>query len=240
MSGETLPQQEQISTGSSVLDRQLGSGLRAGSILAIRAPPASQCEGLLYTLMQERVTLFISTLSREAAVRRDLDQVRGHTTEVEVASVADEANMGSEMVKKLTGERSLPSNLTDQGTPLDETFELVRSLDRQANIIINPVTPLERLGDDKLYRTVLNELKSQVMETGGLGVLYCTQHDESPVLRDLTLSLADIVWTLEYATKASEQKYFLTVSKNRARSTPQERIELTINRTLEIDETRNI
>lgn len=235
------PTPERLSTGSSVLDRQLDTGLRAGSLLAVRAPPASQSEGLLYTLMHARPTLFISTLRRERAVRRDLDRATERGTDFRTASIVKEVNMDSEMVKEITGERSLSATgLTAGSGPLDEMFELVRSLDERTDVIVDSVAPLERCGDEKRYRTVLNELKEQVMRTGGLGVLHCFDHDDTPQLRETTLSIADIVWELEHMTRASEQKYFLTVTKNRGESVVREKIELFLGRNVQIDETRNI
>lgn len=231
---------ETVPTGNAILDRHFESGLRAGSLLAIRAPPASQSEGLLYTLMQERPTLYISTLRREAAVQRDIDRVTRRDADVETASIVDEINMDSEMVKKITGGRSLSANLSEQSTPLDETFELVRSLDAQTNVILNSVSPLERAGKPRMYRTVLNELKDQVMQTSGVGILHCVNHDGKPALRETTLSIADTIWTLEHVAKSNEQKYHLTVSKNRGAPITREKIELFLDQRVQIDETRNI
>ncbi len=229
-----------MTSGDDILDRHLNGGLRPGSLLAIRAPPASQSEALVYTLMQKRPSLFISTIRREKAVRRDLDRVTDRGAQVEVASIVRETNMQSTLAKEITGGRSLSSDLTDGSTPLDDTFELVRSVDRQANVVLDSVTPLERTGQEKKYQTVLNELKEQVMQTSGLGILHCIDHEDKPTLRERTLSIADIVWTLEPVMKSREKKYHLQVSKNRGGDIVNGQIELTLDRVLHIDDTRNI
>lgn len=238
---ESVPSRtERLTSGDAVLDRRLDGGIRPGTLLAIRAPPASQSEALIYTLMQNRPSLYISTIRREEPVRHDLERVVGGNATFEVASIVEEQNMDSELAKRITGGRSLSSELTDQSTTLDETFELIQSVDTQANVVIDSVTPLERFGEERMYQTVLNELKDVVMETGGLAVLHCIDHEDKPTLRERTLTIADAVWTLDPMVKSREQKYHLTVSKNRGASVVREPIELTLDRLVGIDDTRNI
>lgn len=229
---------ERMTSGNDVLDRRLDGGVRPGTLLAIRAPPASQSDALVYTLMQNRPTLYISTIRRESAVRRELERVTDGA--FEVASVVEERNMDGDLAKEITGGRSLSSDLTDRSTTLDDVFELIQSVDRQANVVFDSVTPLERSGEGTMYGTVLNALKSRVMATGGLGVLHCTDHGNKPTLRERTLAVADTIWTLDPVMKSREQKYHLTVSKNRADSIVREEIELALDRLVRIDDTRNI
>lgn len=232
---------ERLSTGDKILDERLEGGLRAGSLLAVSVPPASQSEALLYTLMNERPTLYVSTVRRRDAVQRDLERTTEVGTDFEVVSAKEKLNMDSEMVKKITGERSLSSRLTtEQTTPLDEVYEHVTSLDRQMNVVCDPMNALERSGKVTKYQTVLNELKDRLMQTNGLGILHCIRRDDKPRLRETTLTIADIVWTLEHVSKSKEQKYYLTVSKNRGESVVREKIELYLGRTTRIDDTRNI
>lgn len=212
---ESKTTSDRLSTGDDQLDRQVETGLRTGSLLALRAPPGSQSEAILYTLMQARPTLYISTLRREDAVRRDLERSTGPRAQFEAASIAG-------------------------GTFLDDAFELVQSVDRQVNVIFNPVTPLERSDKNTMYQRVLNELKERVVEVDGLGVLHCIDHDDAPMLREQTLTTADIVWNVEPIEHSNEQKYHLSVSKNRGEPIVREKIELALNRRIVIDDTRNI
>jgi archaellum biogenesis ATPase FlaH len=231
---------DRVSSGNDVLDRKLGGGIRPGSLLAIRAPPASQSEVLLYTLMEEHSTLFISAIRRESAVRHDLERIIEPKADVDVTSIVSEANLDGELVKEITGGESLTSGLTNKSTTLEETYELIQSADSQRNVVLDSVTPLERSGEGKKYQTVLNELKARVIETGGLGVLHCMDTDDQPPLRERTLAIADIIWTVEPIVKSNEQKYQLEVSKNRGGDVIQKPIEVTLNRSISIDDTRNI
>jgi archaellum biogenesis ATPase FlaH len=231
---------DRISSGNEILDRKLGGGLRPGSLLAIRAPPASQSEALLYTLMEPYPTLFISAIRRESAVRHDLERITRPEADVEVASIVSEANMDSELVKEITGGESLTPGLTSKNTTLEETYELIQSVDSQTNVVLDSVTPLERSGEEIKYQTVLNELKDTVIEASGLGILHCIDTDDRPTLRERTLAIADIIWTVEPLVKSKEQKYHLEVSKNRGGNIVQEPIELTLDRAVRIDDTRNI
>lgn len=231
---------DRLSSGNDVLDRKLGGGVRPGSLLAIRAPPASQSEALLFTLMERYSTLFISAIRRESVVQRDIEQLWESQADVEVASIVSEANLDAELVKEITGGESLTTGLTGKSTILEETYELIRAVDSQKNIVLDSVTPLERSGEGKKYQTVLNELKATVIDAGGLGVLHCMDTDDQPPLRERTLAIADIIWTVRPIVKSNEQKYQLEVSKNRGGDVVQKPIEVTLDRSISIDDTRNI
>lgn len=231
---------DRVSSGNEILDRKLGGGVRPGSLLAIRAPPASQSEALLYTLMERYPTLFISSIRRESAVRHDIDRILGPEADVEVASIVSEANLDAELVKEITGGQSLTSGLSSPSTTLEETYELIQSVDSQTNVVLDSVTPLERSAEGKKYQTVLNELKATVSDASGVGVLHCIETDDKPALRERTLAIADIIWTVEPIVKSNEQKYQLEVLKNRGGDIVQKPIEVTLNRSVSIDDTRNI
>lgn len=231
---------DRLSSGNDVLDRKLGGGIRPGSLLAVRAPPASQSEALLFTLMERYSTLFISAIRRESVVQRDIEQLWESQADVEVASIVSEANLDAELVKEITGGESLTTGLTGKSTILEETYELIGSVDSQKNIVLDSVTPLERSGEGKKYQTVLNELKATVIDAGGLGVLHCMDTDDQPPLRERTLAIADIIWTVRPIVKSNEQKYQLEVSKNRGGDVVQKPIEVTLDRSISIDDTRNI
>jgi hypothetical protein len=190
--------------------------------------------------MEEHSTLFISAIRRESAVRHDLERIIEPKADVDVTSIVSEANLDGELVKEITGGESLTSGLTNKSTTLEETYELIQSADSQRNVVLDSVTPLERSGEGKKYQTVLNELKARVIETGGLGVLHCMDTDDQPPLRERTLAIADIIWTVEPIVKSNEQKYQLEVSKNRGGDVIQKPIEVTLNRSISIDDTRNI
>lgn len=230
----------QISSGNQILDRKLGGGVRPGSLLAIRAPPASQSEALLYSLMEQYPTLFISAIRRESAVQNDIERIMGPEADVEVASIVSEANLDAKLVKEITGGESLTSGLTSTSTTLEETYELIQSVDAQTNVVLDSVTPLERSGEGTKYQTVLNELKATVTDAGGIGVLHCIDTDDKPALRERTLAIADVIWTVKPIVKSNEQKYQLEVLKNRGGDIVQKPIEVTLDRSVRIDDTRNI
>lgn len=230
---------DNISTGNQLLDGQLAGGLRAGDLLAIRAPPASQSEAIIHTLMKERPTLYISTLRQADAVRNDLDRVATPDMEFKVAFVGEVANMGGEMVKKLTGKRTLSNDYSSQTGPLDSVFEEIQSLGGRCNVVLNPTSPLERDAESEKYTAVLNKLKQRIMEVEGLGVLHCINQTQNPVLRDTTLTVADVIWTVEHVSKG-EEKYRMKVEKNRGDPVSRESFELFLNRYVEVDATRNL
>jgi hypothetical protein len=230
---------DSISTGNQLLDGQLAGGLHAGDLLAIRAPPASQSEAFIHTLMEERPTLYMSTLRQADAVRNDLSRVATAGMEFNISFVGETATMGGEMVKKLTGKRTLSNDYSTQSDPLDSVFEQIKKLEGRCNVVLNPTSPLERNAESEKYVAVLNELKRQLMEVGGLGVLHCINQTQNPVLRDTTLTIADVVWAVEHVSKG-EEKYRMKVEKNRGDPVAQDSFELFLNRHVEVDATRNL
>lgn len=228
-----------ISTGNQLLDGQLAGGLHAGDLLAIRAPPASQSEAFIHTLMKERPTLYISTLRQENAVRNDLDRVATADMEFKVAFVGGTVNMDGEMVKKLTGKRTLSNGYSTQAEPLDSVFEQIQTLGGRCNVVLDPTSPLERSAENEKYATVLNELKRQVMQVEGLGILHCVTQKQNPVLRETTLTIADVVWTVEHTSKG-EEKYQMKVEKNRGDAVSRDSFELFLDQYVRIDATRNV
>lgn len=227
-----------VSTGNASLDRRLEGGLRPGSVVAIQAPAASQSEALIHTLMQQRPSLYVSTVRRAAAVERAIGLVGGHTPAFSVREVgATSAATGSETVDEGAAARA---DGGDDRDVLEAVAAALEQVDEQANVVVDPVNPLERSGDPSRYRAVLNELKERVLATGGVGVLHCVTHGETPGLREATLTVADVVWELEFVSLSNKRKYHLTIPKNRGGKVVQEEIEIVLGRDLNIDDTRNI
>lgn len=205
---------DRLSTGTEVLDRRLDGGFPAGSVVAYRAPPASQSELFLYELTATRDTLYLTTDRSEAAVRDAFDR--------------STAPVGDPNVRYVSGD-----------APLENARRLFRDVGEAWNLILDPVDVLERT-DAARYRNFLNELQTQMQNTGGVAVLHCLDGAGPPETRDATTHMADAVFDLQVERDGGEIETELAVLKFRGGRTPQETIKLELSERVRIDTSRDI
>ncbi|KTG30767.1 RAD55 family ATPase [Haloferax profundi] len=203
-----------LATGIDVLDRQLGGGIPAGSVVLLAADPASQSELFLNELTTTRGTLWITTLRSEVAVSDALDRCVSPT--------------GSPTIRDVGGD-----------APLDTANKLVRDLPEGANLIIDVVDILER-NEAARYRKFLNGLQTHMVNTRGLTVLHGLKGESVPQNRDLTEHMADIVFDLDTKIDGSEIENRLAVPKFRGGQALNETIKLRLADQVTVDTSRDI
>jgi len=238
MSGIQMEQKEKLSTGMEPIDRQLSGGIKPGSLLAISAGPSTQSEALLQKIIGTRPTLYLTTLRKVEAVEAGLPESLREN--VFVKSVAQEQAMDNEFLREVTGSGSYNSTFGSSDSMVDSVYEIISNIDRDINVIIDPTNPLEESENSEVYREVLNELKSRMLETDGLGILHCVQSEASPALRDITLTISDVVWELELTKAMDTLEYELTIPKNRDGMPVLEAITIKFESDVWVDETRTI
>lgn len=226
-----------ISTGIDAIDRELSGGIEPGSLVALVADPAMQSEALLHQIATTQQTLYLTTLRGTTAVENTLDGFGG---DVFVKNVRDEKPMDNEFLKQVTGSRSYTSPLENGDRVLDEVYDTVRRIDRGINVVLDPINPLEETDNTDTYREILNELKSKLLATDGLGVLHCITLDDVPPLRDVTLAISDVVVKLELVQMKNRMEYRLTIPKNRGGTPLLEDTTVVIDSDIWIDESRQI
>jgi KaiC/GvpD/RAD55 family RecA-like ATPase len=204
---------DRLTTGITVLDRELGGGIPAGSIVALLADPASQSELFLYELTAVRGTLYLTTVRSDQAVEDAIARTRTRT--------------GSPTVRDVGGE-----------APLDAANKLVRDLPEGANLIVDVVDVLEA-ADPVRYRAFLNGLQTHMVNTGGLAVLHGMKGD-APTNRRYTEHMADVVFDLRTAVDGAEIENRLAVPKFRGGRAPEETIKLRLSEQVAVDTSRDI
>lgn len=204
---------DRLTTGITVLDRELGGGIPAGSIVALLADPASQSELFLYELTAVRGTLYLTTVRSDQAVEDAIARTRTRT--------------GSPTVRDVGGE-----------APLDVANKLVRDLPEGANLIVDIVDVLES-NDPVRYRAFLNGLQTHMVNTGGLAVLHGMKGDE-PANRRYTEHMADVVFDLRTTVDGAEIENRLAVPKFRGGQAPEETIKLRLSDQVAVDTSRDI
>ena len=204
-----------LPTGIEVLDRKLEGGIPAGSIVTLTADPASQAELLLYELTATRGTLYLSTGRSDQAVQDGLER--------------SPSNTGNPTVRHVGAD----------GEPLDQAQQLIRALPESANLIVDPADVLEKR-DAERYRNFLNELQTQMVNTGGLAFLHCLDGRDPPNNRDISEYMADVVFDLQTELNGEEIENRLLVPKFRGGGALTEAIKLELTEAVAIDTSRDI
>lgn len=202
-----------LSTGMGPVDRELNGGLRPGSIVALLTPPKGQVDPLLRAFASTRPTIYVSTLRSEATIQDELEGLPESQYNVIFAGV---------------------------DTPIDTVRRIVQRAEDDVNIIVDTVRSLEAIDDEARYSGFLNEFKTHIVNTNGLGVLHCpTAETESP-MRPLTLLHADTVFELEIRKRSGTLEYYLYVPKVRGGDVLENAIKLELGRDVSIDTSRDI
>jgi KaiC/GvpD/RAD55 family RecA-like ATPase len=206
---------DRLRTGVEKLDRTLGGGLPAGSVLALSADPASQVELFLYQITATRGTLWLSLDRSAEAVRESLDSTPAGT--------------GNPTVRHVSGE-----------APLDDVGKFVGALPEMSNLIVDPVDVLETQESHSRFRSFLNNLRSHISDTDSLAVLLCLDGRSVPPLRDTTEHFADVVFSLQTQIHNDEVSNRLAVPKFRGGRAPAGVVRLDLTEDVSIDTSRDI
>jgi len=203
-----------LPTGISVLDRELEGGIPAGSIVLLKADPASQSELFLYELTAARPTLYLTTVRSDQAV--------------EDAITAAKTRTGSPTVRDVGGD-----------APLDRANRLIGTLPEESTLIVDVADTLERY-DRSRYRRFLNELQTTMTNTGSIAILHAMKGDNPPENRDVTAHVADVVFDLHTKVTNAEVENRLIVPKFRGGKALSEPIKLQLAEEVRIDTSRDI
>ena len=205
---------DRLRTGIDVLDRKLEGGLPIGSVVALRAAPASQAELFLYELTNTRETLYLSFDRDERAVADGFARTTARTGDPTIQYVPDDA-------------------------PFDRAARAIGTIPEEANVILDPVNVLEAK-EPARYRSFLNDLRSRVTETGGLAVLHCLDGPTAPPLRDTTEHMADAVFHLRTEIQVDTVSNRLAVPKLRGGRALTDTVKLRLTDDVTIDTSRDI
>lgn len=204
-----------LRTGIDVLDRKLGGGLPAGSVVALAAEPASQAELFLYELTATRGTLWLSLNRTASAVSDSIENTPARTGDPTVRYVSGEA-------------------------PLDNAGKLVSALPQNSNLIVDPLDVLERQEPHARFRSFMNDLQNHCFNTDSLAVLHCLEGRDIPAARDTTEHFADVVFELRTNTESDEVENRLAIPKFRGGRAPADVIKLDLVEEVAIDTSRDI
>lgn len=231
-----------LPTGIDSIDRQLGGGIEAGSLVSFLTPPAAQSHSILEQLMKERPTTYITTLRSRRAIQHDLQHYSSDEIEISIYEVGEACTEMSNKMEQLVGSEIHRLNTIDRETTLDDIDEIVKSVDTSVNIIIDPVNPLERSDSRVAYQNLLKNLKSKILETDSLCILHSTRLESPPPFRETSLTMSDVVWELDVVSGRKDNLEIQTrIPKNRGGDAVLEKVTLVVYGTeVYTDDSRNI
>lgn len=205
-----------VSTGVSELDEQLGGGIAPGSLVTIRADPASQAELFLYrAAATANDACYITTARSKRAIEETLDSQPFLVRSTTIRAADDD-----EPVESVSG---LLPEIATSGV---------------GTIVVDKIDVLERGGRSR-YRTFLNDLQELLRQNGSVAFLYATRGYEPPPCRDTTEYLSDVLVDLELSLSETAVTR-LAVPKNRTGSALRETLDVELTDEIVIDQSRDI
>ncbi len=231
-----------LSMGIDAIDRRLGGGFEAGSLVSLITPPSAQSHAVLSELIRQRPTLYITTLRSKTAIEKTFDSLRDEDTTVTIEAVGNAGGGASSKLSQLTDSEIHSIKTTERDRIMDEISETIESVHETTNIIIDVVNPLERSSSRGDYQNLLRTISEKLIETDSLGLLHCVQLESPTPFRETTLTFSDVLWELEVVPgRKNSLEIHSRIPKNRGGEAILEDMTLVIDGdTVYIDDSRNI
>jgi len=202
-----------LPTGISVLDREFGGGIPSGSVVVLKADPASQSELILDRFARVRECRYLTTV-------RSVDAVED--------SLTPDGEEDETVVRDAGGDDPV-------ATVLDAAAELPDG----GTVVVDSVEPLES-EDRSNYGEFLGELRRHVHEADGLAVLHALKGDVPDRNRVVTEQVADVVFDLRTTVTGTEIANRLIVPKFRGGAALEEPLKLKLTDSVSVDTSRDI
>lgn len=206
-----------LSTGIREVDRTLGGGIPAGSMVVLTSPPDAQVDPLLHAGVHVRPSHYFTTIRTPEAVTEELDRT---LTDPQLESVRHVGTEGA-LVDILAG---------------------MESMGTQQDVIVDVFDPLEESADRQPFVTFLSDFSKRLQETGSIGIVHCLDTKETPANRKFTLSTADFIWRLRCRREGSDITHELEIPKaNGLTLADSDRVlDLNLGRSVTVDTSRDI
>ena len=204
---DTLP------TGISVLDREFGGGLPSGSVVVLKANPASQSELIVERFSRVRECRYLTTV-RSAESVESTRQLDGDDAGTTVSAV-------------------------DGDDPLGDALELAADLPERGTLVVDSVEPLED-ENRTAYAAFLNDLRRHIDDADGIVVLHALKGETEGRNRLVTEQIADVVFDLRTTVTGTEIVNRLIVPKFRGGAALEEPLKLKLTDTVSVDTSRDI
>lgn len=205
---------ERLPTGISVLDREFSGGLPSGSVVVLKADPASQSELIVERFARVRECRYLTTVRSVDAVESNLRLDADDDDVTTVSAVGGD-------------------------DPLDDALAAAAELPDRGTLVVDSVEPLED-ADRSAYAAFLNDLRQQVDEADGLVVVHALKGLRDARNRLVTEQIADVVFDLRTTVTGTEIENRLIVPKFRGGAALEEPLKLKLTDAVSVDTSRDI
>ena len=230
-----------LSCGIYVLDRSIGGGIPAGSMVYVSADTRSMAEVFLYQFTQARKTYYFCTERRPDYVKQDIMNMKFDVSDIELVDVYGSYflspqgemidNVGNEFVDaKIVEfmEYNLESILSDDSngpvTIVIDTFSFFLNLNVNHGMI----------------RRLLNVIYETTKKTGGLTFLYGLKDSIDKRMENEIFNTSDAIFDIEMENSADKIVNKLSIPKIRGMTPTAEIIKFKIGEGIQIDTSRDI
>jgi len=194
---------ERVQTGIPSLDEAIDGGMHPGSVVGITATPDSRSELLLHALTTtDHHTVYITT---ERSPQIILDRLN---------SSAVAASAPIPVIKHIT--ELVDTNAVN---PLEDLEELLESLPRKSNLIIDSMDRLEQF-DKQTHISFMNSLHEAVQKSGGIALIHMLDRKEIASNRSITQQFVDVLLSIDAVDTDTTQQWQLSITNSRLDDIP--------------------
>lgn len=229
-----------LSSGIFVLDRSIGGGLPAGSVVYISATTKSMSEVFLYQFTQSRKTYYICTERRPKYVKQDIMNMKFDVSNVQFVDVygsyylSQQGDMIDNIGNEYVDAKAVEFMEYNLKTILAEETEPV-------NIIIDTFSFFLNLNVNRgIIRRLLNVIYETTKDTKGLTFLYALKDSHDTRVENEIVNTCDAVFDVDLEKNGDKIVSKLSLPKIRGMTPTAEMIKFKIGEGIQIDTSRDI
>jgi archaellum biogenesis ATPase FlaH len=230
-----------LSSGIFVLDRSMGGGLPAWSVVYISASTKSMSEVFLYQFTQSRKTFYFCTERRTKYVKQDIQNMNFDPSDVVFVDVYESYFLSphGEMIDNV-GNEYVDAKIIEF-TEYNLKSILAEAEVNEVNIIIDTFSFFLNLNVNRgAIRRLLNIIYETTKETGGLTFLYGLKDTQDKKLENEILNTCDGIFDVDLEKTGDKIVSKLSIPKIRGMTPTAEMIKFKIGEGIQIDTSKDI
>ncbi|MFV9629926.1 MAG: RAD55 family ATPase [Methanosarcinales archaeon] len=232
---------ELLSSGIFVLDKNIGGGLPAGSVIYLSAATKSMSEIFLYQFTQSRKTYYFCTERRPKFVQQDIQNLNFDVSNITFIDVYGSYYLSphGEMIDN-TGNEYVDAKIVEF-MEYNINNILSKETGNEINIIIDSFSFFLNLNvNHGVIRRLLNIIYETTKETGGLSFLYGMKGSHEHLIENEIFNICDAIFDVDIEKTADKIINKLSIPKLRGMIPNLEMIKFKIGDGIQIDTTKDI
>jgi len=232
---------ELLSSGIFVLDKNIGGGLPAGSVIYLSAATKSMSEIFLYQFTQSRKTYYFCTERRPKFVQQDIQNLNFDVSDIIFIDVYGSYYLSphGEMIDN-TGNEYVDAKIVEF-MEYNINNILSEETGSEVNIIVDSFSFFLNLNvNHGVIRRLLNIIYETTKETSGLSFLYGMKGSHEHLIENEIFNICDAIFDVDIEKTADKIINKLSIPKLRGMTPNLEMIKFKIGDGIQIDTTKDI